>query len=298
MGADSESPAPAGVSPPEGGHLRLQSRGLRGLLVASGVLVALAGIQLFVFTERTDEYFAWTIVPPVGAAFLGAGYFAAVAMEWLAVRERLWTSARLVSVTILVFAALTAVVTFIHIDRFHLDGPTAGTVAVTWGWILIYVTVPPLMVACLVAQRRMPGADPPRVAPLPTWFRVVFGFHALVMVVVGALMFLWPVATGDALWPWELTPLTGRAIAAWLLGLGFGGLGALWENDWLRLRPMMVSFVLLVGFQLAALARYAGTLQWDRARSWIYLVFLLDLLVLALAAYRETRLAARASAPA
>lgn len=44
------------------------------MLLVSGFLVFLAGVQLFVFSERTDEYFAWTIQPPVGAALLGAGY--------------------------------------------------------------------------------------------------------------------------------------------------------------------------------------------------------------------------------
>jgi hypothetical protein len=289
--------AAEGVAPAERGQVRLQSRGLRWLLIVSGVLVLLAGVQLFVFTERTDEYFAWTIVPSVSAAFLGAGYFAAVAMEWLAVRERVWVSARLVSVTILVFATLTTVATFAHLDRFHFDGPTVGTIAVTWVWMVIYVTVPVLMVGCLVVQRRMPGADPPRVAPVPTWFKAVFGFHAVVMLVVGAPMFAFPVATGNAVWPWDLTPLTGRAIAAWLLGMGFAGLVGMWEDDWVRLRPMAVSFALLVGFQLVALARYATTLDWGQARTWLYLVYLVDMLVLALIAYRETRRAAYGRSP-
>ena len=92
-------------------QVRLQSAGLRWLLLVSGVLVLLAGVQLFVFTERTDEYFAWTVVPPVSAAFLGAGYFAAMAMEWVAVRQRTWVSARLVAVTIFFFASLTTTIT-------------------------------------------------------------------------------------------------------------------------------------------------------------------------------------------
>lgn len=284
---------------PAGSAVRLQSRGLRGLLVASGVLVILAGVQLFAFTERTEEYFAWTIVPSVSAAFLGAGYFAAVAMEWVAVRERVWVSARLVSVTILVFATLTTVATLAHLDRFHFDSPTVGTVAVTWVWMVIYVAVPPLMAMCLWWQRRMPGADPARRAPVARWFKGVFGAHALVMLAVGAPMFVAPLATAEAVWPWELTPLTGRAVAAWLLGMGFAGLVAMtWEDDWARLRPVAISFVLLTVLQLVVVARYAGALDWASVRTWVYLVYLLDMLVLGLIALRQAQAARRGHAPA
>lgn len=286
-------------SVPTSSEVRLQSRWLRWLLVVSGALVILAGIQLFVFTERTEAYFAWTVVPSVSAAFLGAGYFAAVAMEWVAVRERVWASARLVAVTILVFATLTTVATLAHLDRFHFDGPTIGTVAVTWVWMGIYVAVPPLMAVFLLVQRRMPGADPPRRAPVPAWFKTVFGFHALVMLAVGALMFVAPVATGEVAWPWELTPLTGRAVAAWLLGMGFAGLVAmLWEDDWARLRPVAVSFVLLTVLQLVVVARYASALDPASVRAWVYLVYLADMLVLGVIALRAARAARREPSPA
>jgi hypothetical protein len=49
---------------------------MRWLLLTAAALVLLAGLQLFVFTERTDTYFAWTIINPLAAAFLGAAYWA------------------------------------------------------------------------------------------------------------------------------------------------------------------------------------------------------------------------------
>jgi hypothetical protein len=45
----------------------------RMLLVAFAVLSGLAFGQLYVLSGQTDRYFAWTIVPDVTAAFLGAG---------------------------------------------------------------------------------------------------------------------------------------------------------------------------------------------------------------------------------
>ena len=47
---------------------------MRWLLFAAAVLVFTAGFQLFVLTEHTGTYFAWTIANPLAAAFLGASY--------------------------------------------------------------------------------------------------------------------------------------------------------------------------------------------------------------------------------
>ena len=68
---------PAG-SLPAGAALRPVVPGMRRLLLAAAVLVLLAGLQLFVFTGRTDSFFAFTIANPLAAAFLGAAYWAAV----------------------------------------------------------------------------------------------------------------------------------------------------------------------------------------------------------------------------
>ena len=64
--------------------LRPLAPGMRGLLFTASVLVLLAGIQVFVFTGQTDHYFAFTINNPLAATFLGAAYWAAVAIEALA----------------------------------------------------------------------------------------------------------------------------------------------------------------------------------------------------------------------
>src|SRR5207247_8609065 len=67
---------------------------MRWLLYAASTLVFLAGLQLTVFPEQTDTYFAWTITPPVTAAFLGAAYWAAVPVALIAARQKFWARAR------------------------------------------------------------------------------------------------------------------------------------------------------------------------------------------------------------
>jgi hypothetical protein len=47
---------------------------MRWLLRAAGFLVLLAGFQLFILTEFTDQYFAWTIQPFVDTANITLSY--------------------------------------------------------------------------------------------------------------------------------------------------------------------------------------------------------------------------------
>jgi hypothetical protein len=79
---------------------------MRGLLLAAGALVFLAGFQLFILTGQTDLYFAWTIQPPLTAAFLGAGYFPSFLLEVLAAREREWARTRIAVPAIFTFTTL------------------------------------------------------------------------------------------------------------------------------------------------------------------------------------------------
>src|SRR5437764_860130 len=96
--------------------------GMRLLLRLASVLVAVAGIQLFVFTAQTDQFFAWTIAPTETAVFLGAAYWAVSAMEFAASRQETWSRARITVPAVLLFTVLTLVATLIHLDKFHL-GP-------------------------------------------------------------------------------------------------------------------------------------------------------------------------------
>src|SRR5258705_2675283 len=137
--------------------------GMRWLLFTAAVLVLLAGFQLFIFTGRTGTFFAWTIVNPLAAAFLGGGYWASVSLEALAGRQRLWANARIAVPAVFVFTVLTLAATFMHLGQFHLgSGFAAGTQIVTVAWIAIYVLVPLLILIILILQALVPRPEPPR----------------------------------------------------------------------------------------------------------------------------------------
>lgn len=267
--------------------------GMRRMLVVAAGLVLGTGLILMLLTRRTGEFFAWTIEPPLTAAFLGAGYLASVGFQLVAAREPLWAAARVAVTATLVFTTLTTIATLLHFDRFHTDSSEPGALLVTYAWIAVYVGVPPVMSVLLVRQLRGAGADPPRVAPFGAGFRVILGLQAAVMVTLGAALFVAPVATAE-LWPWQLTPLTARAVGAWLFGLGVAAAHSLAENDWARVRPTAAGVLGLGIFHLIALARFGGDVDWDAASAWIYAGFLVSVLAVGIyaswAAWRTARL--------
>jgi hypothetical protein len=252
---------------------------MRRLLYTASVLVLLAGIQLLVFTGRTDHFFAFTITNPLAAAFLGAAYWAAVAIEALAARQALWANARIAVPAVLVFTILTLAVTLTHLSQLHLGGRfPAGTQIVTVAWIAIYLLVPAVMLILLVVQARTPGADPPRSAGLPAWLCAVLAAQAIVLLGLGTALFAAPGQTAS-LWPWQLTPMMAQATGAWLISLGVAAGHALLERDARRLRPAAVGNILLVLLLCIALARYPHHYEWRSASGIAFLIFLATMLV-------------------
>ncbi|WP_322919373.1 hypothetical protein [Nocardioides renjunii] len=247
------------------------ARPMRAILVLAAFLVFLAGLQLTVFTSRTDEWFSWTIDVPMTAVFLGAAYWSSAVLEVAGARSAGWGRARLTVWTVLVFTTLTLVVTLVHLDKFHLgaDQPT-GARLITWGWIAIYAGVPVAMVVALVLQRRVttPAPDVVRL-PLPVGLRWLLVGLAVVLVVTGVALLLAPEQAAEV-WAWPLTPLTARAVGAWLVGLGWAAAHARLIDDVDQVRPLGWTGAAFVVLEGVALARHGDALDWS---SWQALAY-------------------------
>jgi len=271
---------------------RQTSTAMRWMLVVASLLVFLAGAPLLLVADQTAKYFAWTISPQITAAFLGASYWSSGIFEFLASRERIWGRARLAVPAVLVFTILTLIVTLVHINRFHFDFPFTDadarttdplTVFGTWMWLAIYAGVPLAMGIILVRQARMPGDDPPAVARLGWWVRAIIITQASLLILVGTALLLVPTSVAP-LWPWKLTALTARAVGAWLIGLSLTGVQALYENDRTRLGPAgVVAFTWAIA-QLAIVAVFAGSIDWTRPTSGLYIAFVVTVVAIGAAA--------------
>jgi hypothetical protein len=264
---------------------------MRWMLLVAGAFVLVAGAQLFVLSERTEDVFAWTIDPPLTAAFLGAGYWSSAVLELGAARRSEWSRARIAMPAVLIFTTLTTILTLIHLDRFH-TGSVFGI-----AWIAVYLCFPVAMSAALALQLRAPGGDRPRTRRLPAWTRLALGLQAGIALVLGLALYVAPLDAA-ALWPWTLTPLTGRAVGAWLLGIAIIAVHMAWEDDDDRVEIGMLSYAAFAALQLVGLARYPDVPDWSPAGAAAYLAFLAAMLVTGLLGWRRARSARRTGSPA
>jgi hypothetical protein len=237
---------------------------MRAILLVAAVLVFLAGLQLTVFPTRTADWFAWTIDVPMTAVFLGAAYWSSAVLEVAGARSARWGRARLAVWTVLAFTVLTLVVTLVHLDTFHLgaEHPTSARL-VTWGWLAIYAGVPVVMAAGLVLQARGRGpvADVVR-HPLPAGLRLLLVGLALVLLAAGVALLVAPTWAAEG-WSWPLTPLTARAVGAWLVGLGWAAAHARLLDDADRVRPLGLTGAAFVVLEVVALLRHGDAMDWS-----------------------------------
>jgi hypothetical protein len=266
--------------------------GTRVLLRAFSALTLLAFIALFVLASHTDRFFAWTIAPPATAAFVGAAYAAGCLLVVLSLREREWSRVRVPFVTVLVFTVVTLAATLLHLDPFHFDAPGLIARGAAWFWVAVYVVVPLGMLLMLVAQQRLPGADPPARMPLPGALAAVLVVQGSVFLAVGVVLFADP-GTESALWPWPLTPLTARTVAAWLLAFGAGTLLALVDRDLERLELAAVAYAVFGALEIVVLLLNTEVVRWNSAASYGYLALTASTVLSGAYAVRLTRAGAR-----
>ena len=262
---DSERPHEAVTRAPDA--TRATTTAMRRMLYVAGVFVLIAGFQLFVLSGQTEDYFAWTIDPPLTAAFLGAGYWSSAILELGSARRREWSHARLAMPAVLFFTTLTLVLSLVNIDRFHTDSVFGIA------WLVVYGCFPVAMSTILFLQLRAPGADAPAQRRLAGWVRLVLLAQAAILFALGIALFAAPVGAAS-LWPWPLTPLTGMAVGAWLMGTGFIAAQVAIDNARERVDVAMLSYAGFGALQLVAVARYPDTPDWSALGAVAYLGFL------------------------
>ncbi len=246
-------------------HIKQIHPWFRNAFITGCLLSLMAAIQLFVLSEKSDTYFAWTISSTLTAATLGSFYFGTMVFGYLSAREKVWAVVRGPAVGLLFFVTVSMVATLLHLDKFHLGNDDLLPKAAAWIWLAIYVLFPIALVATFVAQMKQPGTDPQRTSSLPTWYRILLLVHFAAGLTASVGLFFVPISI-IPFFPWSLTPLTARALSAWLLSFGVLDLMSVRENDWTRVRVMAISYVVSAGFSLIALLRYAG--QADLTSMW------------------------------
>ena len=236
-------------------------------------LLFIAGIQLFILSNQTDTYFAWTFAAPLPAAFLGAGYWAAMFHAYSGVRAKGWEYVRSSMPAALTATTLLTITTFLHFGRFHLDSPLFITRFVTCVWIAVYILVPPILLIAWIIQIRLPGAHVRGENPLPAWMRGSFALLAVFALACGIGLFLVPDAM-SAIWPWPIMPLAGRAVSSWMCAFGVACAALTFENDIKYGAGTSSSLFAFCVLEMIVVIRYVAAIDWGKPLAIVYIAFL------------------------
>jgi hypothetical protein len=178
-------------------------------------------------------------------------------------REPRWNSVETGLVVVAVFAALLAVATLLHWDKFNHHHPAF------WVWAGLYFTAPFMVGGCWLANRRFAGPphlDEVRVGPVSRW---IIGLVGLLALVQGVVMFLLPTQI-IAVWPWALTALTCRVVGA-VFCLGSAGAAVFVDPRWTTVRLMLQVEVLMISLILLAAIRARAQFDTSRPLAWLLL---------------------------
>ncbi len=248
---------------------------LRALLAAFAGLALIAGFLLFPLAQETDRFFSWPINPPLTAALLGAAYWAAfILIGWSAARAT-WEEVVPALVPVSVIAVLLLAATLIHLDKFDLDSLFG------WFWLVVYCSIP-VVLAVLVRRQLAVPREPGGVGytPIPMALRAVLALQALVMGGVGIALWVSP-SSGETIWPWLLTPLTARAVGAFLIGFAVAAAFAAVDNRIERFRGAAYAYATLGALELLAAAIFSE--DFDAGESALYVAFVATVLLVGLA---------------
>ncbi|MGH2956979.1 MAG: hypothetical protein ACRDL6_08300 [Solirubrobacterales bacterium] len=237
---------------------------LRLTLLGFATLALIAGALLVIGANDTEDWFSWTIEPPLSAAALGTFYWGALVLFVSGARARGWLEVRPIAYPVLLIAVILLVVTLVHLDKFDMDS--------LFGifWLCAYIVAPPLLLYGIVKQRAAgPGPLGP---PLPPPLRLLLALEGALLLAAGALMLLAPDSAAD-LWPWALTPLTSRALGTFILSVSLVALTVVRDNRF-PVWGLPTALIVLGVLELLAVVLHSDDLGGDDLATALYLGFL------------------------
>lgn len=206
------------------------------LLVASTIL--------FVFPDRTGEFFAWPISPTMTPLVMGAGYGTGLYFFVRVATTREWHRVAPVFPGIVAFVWIMAAATALHWENFTHGHPAF------FAWVFLYVAAPLLIPVIWLRNQRTALPDEGEGGRrLPGWVRRVALASGAAVVLATPVLFVAP----DALiqyWPWALSPLTARVLLGWFALFGvvnvFVGLDPRWSAAQIPIQTQLIGFGLML----------------------------------------------------
>lgn len=255
------------AQPPRDDRVLPFTKGL-SLFIVPFLLVA--WLILYLFPSHTASLWAWRIPVTMTSMVLASAYLGGAFFFVRVLREPHWHVVATGFLAVAAFASLLGVATLLHWDKF------AHHHVAFWLWAGLYFTAPFLVVAAWLTNRRHASAPEPGALLLRPGERAVIAGVGLVALVQGIVMFVSP-STMIHLWPWPLTPLTCRVLAATFC-LGGAGVGVWLDPRWTAVRLMLEVETLMLTLMLLAAVRAHAELLPSRALAWPLLIGVLVVL--------------------
>lgn len=226
----------------------------------------LAGfVILYLFPDRTEQLFAWTIEPRMTPLLMGAGYLAGGYFFLRAIFSSRWHEVGAGFVAISAFVWPMGIATLLHLDRFNQSHITF------WLWVLLYAVTPFLIpFVYWLNSQQAPQRPQANDVLLPRPMRLVFAVIGIMELILGLAMFLFP-AWATSIWPWSLTPLTARIVAGWFTLPGAGSLLIALDPRWSAARIMLEGNLLWLVLLLIAIVRAWDDFDPANVLTWIYI---------------------------
>lgn len=221
----------------------------------------IAVLVLYFVPGQSAERFAWPVSPPINAMLMASAYAGGIYFFGSVVAAKKWQTIKAGFIPVTVFASLLGITTILHWDKF-----TPGHIAFIL-WAILYFTTPFLVLAAwLVNRREDPGSNAEE-RRFPTIWRVFFSLQALGTLSLSLVLFLAP-AVLIPIWPWKLTALTARVLAAMFTIPGVLGLEIAFKLHWSAAKRLLeaqtISFLMILAAILRSRADFsAGNLVYS-----------------------------------
>jgi hypothetical protein len=254
--------------------------GITRILAAIIVPILLAAfLMLFLFPNDSGRLFAWPIKPPMSAMMLGATYLGGAYFFTRVLLSRQWHTVYLGLIPVSVFAGILGIATLLHWDKF-----THGFISFEL-WAFLYFTLPFIIPVVWYLNQRANQADRPDPEKrFTSGLRLAIGAVGAVMLVASAILLIFPQLM-IPIWPWTLTPLTARVLAAMFALPGLVGVEVAYDGRWSSASIIFQAQVISILFFLIAIVLDKDEIQWSQLGSWTFLLgLLLVILLIGLAA--------------
>jgi hypothetical protein len=246
-----------------------ETRWVAGLVIP---FLVIAFIILYFLPHSTATLFAWEIKSPMTAMMLGSAYAGGIYYFSGLLMTRQWHRIKVGLLPVTTFASVLSITTILHWDKFN-----HGTLPF-FAWSSLYFTTPFIVFALWLRNRGQDTNLPDKIeADISQSFRFVIGIVGATTLGIATFLFLNPTLMIQ-LWPWTLTPLTSRVMAAMFSLPGIVGLGMAMDSRWSSAQIILQSQGFSILLILIAVVRTRTELDWSVPGSWLFTIGLAGML--------------------